>query len=67
MATWIWIVIAIAVVVVLVLIVLGAMRGRQKQLEQRRDEAQQLRQQAAAEVGARADRIDPDAEAPDQE
>ena len=46
MATWIWIVIAIAVVVVLVLIVLGAQRGQQKQLEQRRDEAQHLREQA---------------------
>ena len=94
MATWIWIVIAIGVVVVLALVVFGAWSGRQKQLEQKREEAQGLRQQAethnrqavyrvriaryhqlgapvacqtAAVVGARADRIDPDSETPDEE
>ena len=45
MAAWIWILIAIGVVVVLGLIVFGAMRGREK--AQRREKAQELRQQAS--------------------
>jgi FtsZ-interacting cell division protein ZipA len=92
MAAWIWILIAIGVVVVLALVVVGALRGREK--TQRREKAQELRQQAdthrqqaeerervaqeqvqqaresrrvAAEVGARADRIDPDREQPEDE
>ena len=94
MASWIWIVIAIGALVVLALIVFGAMRTRQRQLEERREQAQELRQQAemhaqeaeerertarehahqaqasrevAAEVGARADRLDPDRDVPENE
>ena len=92
MSTWVWIVIAVGALVVLALIAFGAVRGREKRLEQRREEAQELRQEAemrtqqalerervaeeqaqqaresrkvAAEAGARADRIDPDRETPD--
>jgi flagellar biosynthesis/type III secretory pathway M-ring protein FliF/YscJ len=94
MAAWIWIVIAVGGVVVLAAIVFGARRTRQRQLEERREHAQELRQQAethtrraeerehiaqehaqqaqesrkvAAEVGARADRVDPDRETPEDE
>ena len=92
MAAWIWILIAIGLLVVLGLIVFGAWRGREK--AQRREQAQELRQEAdsrtrqaeerervaeeqveqarearrvAAQVGARADEIDPDREQPDDE
>lgn len=85
MATWIWILIAIGVLVVLGLVVVGALRGRET--KQRREHAQELRQEAdtrtqqaverervaqeqvqqakesrrvAAQVGARADQVDPD-------
>jgi len=92
MAAWIWILIAIGALVVLGLIVFGALRGREK--TQRREHAQELRQEAdsrtrqaeerervaeeqvkqarearrvAAQVGARADEIDPDREEPTDE
>ena len=92
MATWIWILIAIGVLAVLGLTVVGALRGREQ--KQRREQAQELRQEAdtraqqaverervaqeqveqakesrrvAAEVGARADQIDPDTEEPASE
>jgi len=92
MAAWVWIVIAIGVLVVLGLVGFGMRRGREK--AQRREQAQELRQEAdtrtrqaeereqvaheqqeqareahrvAAEVGARADQLDPDREAPDDE
>jgi flagellar biosynthesis/type III secretory pathway M-ring protein FliF/YscJ len=78
MAAWIWILIAIGVLAVLGLVVFGALRGREK--ARRREQAQELRQEAekrkaraveqeqqareshrvAAQVGARADQIDPD-------
>ena len=83
MATWIWIVIAAAAVIVIGLAVLGGMQRRQKALNERRDQARQLRQEAdsrealareheehamearraAAQVGSRADELDPDREA----
>jgi FtsZ-interacting cell division protein ZipA len=92
MAAWVWILIAIGVLVVLGIVVFGAKRNREK--TQRREQAQELRQEAdtrtqqaverervaeeqvrqakearkvAAEVGARADHIDPDSETPEQE
>jgi FtsZ-interacting cell division protein ZipA len=92
MAAWIWVLIAIGVLVVLGLIAFGAWRGREK--AQRREQAQELRQEAdsrtrqaeerervaqeqvqqaresrrvAAEVGARADQLDPDRDAPEDE
>ena len=92
MGAWMWILIAIGLVVLLGLIVVGAWRGREKR--QRREHAQELRQEAdtrtrqaeerervaeeqvkqarearrvAAQVGARADEIDPDREQPDEE
>jgi uncharacterized protein HemX len=88
----VWIVIAIAVLVVLGLVAFGMRRGREK--AQRREQAQELRQEAdtrtqqaverervaqeqvqqardarkvAAEVGARADQIDPDREQSEDE
>lgn len=91
MAAWVWILIAIGVLVVLGLVVFGARRNRER--AQRREQAQQLRQEAdtrtqqamerervaeeqvrqarearkvAAEVGARADHIDPDRETPEE-
>ena len=90
MAAWIWILIAIGMLVVLGVVVFGARRNRDK--TQRREQAQELRQEAdthtrqaeerervaqeqveqakearrvAAEVGGRADRVDPDSETPD--
>ena len=92
MAAWLWILIAIGALVVLALVIFGVRNNREK--AQRREQAQELRQQAdthtqqalerervaeeqvkqakesrrvAAEVGARADHIDPDAETPDEE
>jgi FtsZ-interacting cell division protein ZipA len=92
MAAWIWILIAIGALVVLALVIFGVRNNREK--AQRREQAQELRQQAdthtqqalerervaqeqveqakesrkvAAEVGARADQIDPDAETPEQQ
>ena len=92
MAAWIWILIAIGVLVVLGLAIFGALRGREK--TQRREQAQELRQEAdtrtrqaeerervaeeqvrqardarkvAAEVGARADDIDPDREVAEED
>ena len=92
MATWVWIVIAISALLVLGLVGFGMMRGREK--AQRREKAQELRQEAqarleqaeerervareqqqqardtrkvAAEVGARADQLDPDRETPDDD
>ncbi|TML74146.1 MAG: hypothetical protein E6G12_11250 [Actinobacteria bacterium] len=92
MATWVWIVIAIGALLVLGLVGFGMMRGREK--AQRREKAQELRQEAqtrleqaeerervareqqqqardtrkvAAEVGARADQLDPDREMPDDD
>ena len=92
MAAWIWILIAIGALVVLGLIVFAARRNREQ--TQRREQAQELRQEAdtrtqqaeerervaqeqvqqakearkvAAEVGARADHIDPDTETPEEE
>ena len=89
MAAWIWIVTAIGVLVALAVVVFGGMRGRDRR--QRREQAQELRQEAdtrtqqaeerervaqeqvhearesrraAAEVGARANQIDPDSDAP---
>jgi uncharacterized protein HemX len=44
MAAWVWIVIAIGVLIVLGLVVFGMRRGREK--AQRREQAQQLRQEA---------------------
>jgi FtsZ-interacting cell division protein ZipA len=91
MATWIWILIAIGALVVLGFVVFGSRRKREE--TQRREQAQELRQEAdtrmrqaeerervaqeqveqakearkvAAEVGARADHIDPDSETPDE-
>ena len=88
MAAWISILIGIAVLVVFALVIFGARRNREH--AQRREHAQELRQEAdtrtrqaeerervaqeqvkqaresrkvAAEVGARADQIDPDTEA----
>ena len=87
MAAWIWILIAIGALVVLALVIFGVRNNREK--AERREQAQELRQQAdthaqqalerervaeeqvkqakesrrvAAEVGARADHIDPDSE-----
>jgi cytoskeletal protein RodZ len=87
MAAWIWILIAIGVLIVLGLLVFAAMRGREN--AKRREQVQELRQEAdthtrqaeerervaheqqqraresrkvAAEVGARADALDPDRE-----
>jgi flagellar biosynthesis/type III secretory pathway M-ring protein FliF/YscJ len=92
MAAWVWILIAIGVLVVLGIVVFAAKGNREK--TQRREQAQELRQEAdtrtqqaeerervaeeqvrqakearkvAAEVGARADHIDPDSETPEQE
>ena len=92
MAAWVWVLIAIGVLVVLGFVAFGMRRGREK--AQRREQAQELRQEAdtrtqqaeerervaqkqvqqakearkvAAEVGARADHIDPDQETPDEE
>jgi FtsZ-interacting cell division protein ZipA len=92
MAAWIWILIAIGALVVLGIVVFGVRQSREK--AQRREKAQELRQEAdtrtqqaverervaqeqvqqakearkvAAEVGARADQIDPDRETPDEE
>ena len=89
MAAWIWVLIAIGALVVLGLIVFAARQNREK--TQRREQAQELRQEAdtrtrqaeerervareqaqqarearkvAAQVGARADHIDPDVETP---
>jgi len=91
MAAWIWILIAIGALVVLALVIFGVRNNREK--AQRREQAQELRQQAdthaqqalerervaeeqvkqakesrrvAAEVGARADHIDPDSETPEE-
>ena len=91
MAAWIWVLIAIGALVVLGVLVFGMRNNRDK--AQRREQAQELRQEAdtrtqqaeerervaqeqvqqakearkvAAEVGARADHIDPDSETPDQ-
>jgi flagellar biosynthesis/type III secretory pathway M-ring protein FliF/YscJ len=83
-ATWIWIVIAIGALLVLGVLVFGSLRAREKRLTERREQAQELRQEAdrrarvaeghelearearreAAQVGARADRLDPDRETP---
>ena len=92
MAAWIWILIAIGALVVLALVIFGVRNNREK--AQRREQAQELRQQAdthaqqalerervaeeqvkqakesrrvAAEVGARADHIDPDSETPEEQ
>jgi len=92
MAAWVWILIAIGVLVVLGIVVFGAKSNREK--TQRREQAQELRQEAdtrtqqaeerervaeeqvrqakearkvAAEVGARADHIDPDSDTPEQD
>jgi FtsZ-interacting cell division protein ZipA len=92
MAAWIWILIAIGVLVVLGLVIFGVRNNREK--AQRREQAQELRQEAdtrtqqaverervaeeqvkqakearrvAAEVGARADHIDPDSETPEED
>jgi len=46
MATWVWIVIAIAAVVLFTVVALGARRGRVKRIAQRREQAQELRQEA---------------------
>ena len=87
MAAWIWIVIAIGALLVLGALVFGSLRAREKKLTERREQAQELRQEAdtrarvaeghelearearkeAAAVGARADRLDPDRETPDDE
>lgn len=91
MAAWIWILIAIGALVALGLVVFGVRNNREK--TQRREQAQELRQEAdtrtrqaeerervaqeqvqqakearkvAAEVGARADHIDPDSETPEE-
>jgi flagellar biosynthesis/type III secretory pathway M-ring protein FliF/YscJ len=48
LSTWIWIIIAIAAVVAVVLVVLGGRRAQERRLEGKRDEAGQLRQEAAA-------------------
>jgi FtsZ-interacting cell division protein ZipA len=48
MSTWIWILIAIAVIVVLALVVAGSRRAKERRLEGKREEAGQLRQEAAA-------------------
>ena len=90
MGTWIWILIAIGAVLVLGALVFGVRSSREK--TQRREQAQELRQEAdtrtrqaeerervaqeqvqqakearkvAAEVGARADHIDPDSDTTD--
>jgi uncharacterized protein HemX len=87
MAAWIWILIAIGVVLALGALVFGVRSNRER--TQRREQAQELRQEAdrrtrqaeerervaqeqvqqakearkvAAQVGARADHIDPDTE-----
>ena len=92
MAAWIWILIAIGALVVLALVIFGVRNNREK--AERREQAQELRQQAdthaqqalerervaeeqvkqakesrrvAAEVGARADHIDPDSETPEEQ
>ena len=92
MAAWVWILIALGVLAVLGVIVFGAKSNREK--AQRREQAQELRQEAdtrtqqaverervaeeqvrqakearkvAAEVGARADHIDPDSETPEED
>jgi flagellar biosynthesis/type III secretory pathway M-ring protein FliF/YscJ len=92
MAAWVWIVIAIGVLIVLGALAF-AMRSNRKKT-QRREQAQELRQEAdtrtqqaeerervaqeqvqqakearkvAAEVGARADHVDPDVETPEEE
>jgi uncharacterized protein HemX len=91
MAAWIWILIAIGVVLALGALAFGVRSNREK--AQRREQAQELRQEAdtrtrraeerervaqeqvqqakearkvAAEVGARADHIDPDSETADE-
>jgi flagellar biosynthesis/type III secretory pathway M-ring protein FliF/YscJ len=91
-AAWIWILIAIGALVVLAVVAFAVRNNREK--AQRREEAQELRQQAdthaqqalerervaeeqvkqakesrrvAAEVGARADHIDPDTETPEED
>jgi flagellar biosynthesis/type III secretory pathway M-ring protein FliF/YscJ len=46
MATWIWIVIAVGAMLVLALAALGVVRGREKRLAERREQAQELRQEA---------------------
>jgi FtsZ-interacting cell division protein ZipA len=90
MAAWIWILIAIGALVALALVIFGVRSNREK--AQRREQAQELRQEAdtrsrqaeerervaqeqvqqakearkvAAEVGARADHIDPDTDTTD--
>ena len=92
MAAWVWVLIAIGVLVVLGVVIFGMKRNRE--MTQRRAQAQELRQEAdtrtqqaeerervaeeqvrqakearkvAAEVGARADHIDPDSETSEEE
>ena len=48
MATWVWFVIAIGALLVLGLVGFGMMRGREK--AQRREKAQELRQEAQARL-----------------
>ncbi len=48
MATWIWIVIAIGAVIVLAAILFGVIRGRERRVVQKREKAQELRQEAEA-------------------
>jgi Flp pilus assembly protein TadB len=50
MDTWVWIVIAVAVVVIVGLIVWSARRARERQLESKRNEARELRQEAEAKT-----------------
>ena len=46
MPTWLWVVIALVVLVLLVLLVLGGRRARERQVEQKRVEADRLRREA---------------------
>jgi uncharacterized protein HemX len=56
MATWVWILIAIGIVLVVAAAFVGVTRGRERRIAQRREKAQELRQEADARTARATER-----------